>query len=187
MADFVQSSYFNSPELGYEGQIVQLFADQPAIFSHWAEGDVYPGRAVIKGTDTVQTANQWFTQHIPYGVLHPSADTDVLVGIPILEYSLPNDSSGNVYYPTGKRVVSVLKRGSVIGKPYEAVVPHDPVYVVWDATNVTGVPVGGLVASADIGGAEVGAVAIQLPNSYFYSAAAAEGKSIVVIASDPAI
>lgn len=181
----VQTSYFNSPDLGFPGQL--MYAGQPhKVYPYWAEEDLPAGRGVAKGTDTVQTANNFNDHQIPFGAVLPSADTDVLLGISIRTVEQENDANGEPFTPD-EGIVNVLQEGAVLVTVGEAVSPRDPVYVIFDNTNVTGLAAGEFVMSDDISGAEAGAVAIVLPNAYFHNAAAAGGRAVVVIATDPAV
>lgn len=178
----VQSAYNMAPEIGFPGQLTH--PDNPhARFSYWAEGDVYVGRAVIKGTATAQTANKYNDKHIPFGVKHPTDSGDTLVGIALRQVALPNDDSGLPYY-ADETLVSVLQGpGAVYAIANEATSALDPVYAVYSVGD-SGLAIGDLIKDAVAG--TTGA-AIQLAGAYWHTAVAAGDIGIVVMTKNPVI
>lgn len=172
----VQTSYYSSQEVGYEGQVIEA----QEVGSFWAESAIYPGRAVIQGTSTVATANTYIDKNIPFGVLHPSGSGNTVVGIPILTNNLRNDSNGEPYY-YDEDIVAVLKRGSMYVVAGEAVTPGLPVYTVYSVGD-SGLALGDLTKDAVAG--TTGA-AILVPNAYWDSVAAAGAIAKIKIGSDP--
>lgn len=178
----IQSAFYESPDIGYKGQLLKV----DNISSFWAEVDVYPGRAVIKGTDTVVTANQYNDRNIPFGVKLPGSGSDVVVGIAALQANLPNDSSGDAHYPAQGTtnegpLVSVLKKGEMYAIAGEATASRDPVYTVYTVGD-SGLAIGDLCKDATPG--TTGA-AVLVPNAYWKGVTAAGKIGIVVMGADP--
>jgi hypothetical protein len=182
MPTAVQTTYNQSPDIGYKGQVIRI----DVVESFWSEDGVYPGRAVIKGTDTVVTANQYNDRNIPFGAKLPASGSDVLLGIAILQANLPNDANGEPFYPDQASdnrgpLVSVLKKGEIYAVAGEVTASRDPVYAVYTIGD-TGLEIGDLVKDATPG--TTGA-AVLIPNAYWKGVTAAGKIGIVVLGSDP--
>lgn len=178
--DAVQTTYNTAPDIGYPGQLVDIFNEAPVIETYWSEGGVYPGRGCIKGTATVITANKFNDRKIPYGVKTPASTGDTLVGIPVLVDKLSNDSNGLPWY-ADEMLVSVLKRGSMYAIAGEAVAADDPVYVVVTVGD-SGLALGDLTKDDTPG---TTGEAIALSNARWAAAAAVGKVGIVKISQDP--
>lgn len=178
----VQTVYNESPNIGLPGQLIRA----ETITSFWAEDDVYPGKGVAKGTDTVVTANQYNDRNIPFGAIMPVDGSSVMLGIPILQVNLPNDSSGNAHYPAQGTtnegpLVSVLKKGEIYAIAGEAAASRGAVYSVYTVGD-SGLAIGDLCVDATPG--TTGA-AVLIPNAYWKGVTAAGAVGIVVLGADP--
>lgn len=151
----VQDAYFDASGAGYPGQIADFgtSADYSVVGAP-AEGNLYIGRAYVKGTDI---APGTINRSLGYTVKAPTAlsiAADVL-GIVIRTESAHNDANGLPYYgdmemASVSQPAAASQGFSYFANAHGAIDVDDPVYMSVDAA-VSLIPVGEFTNAAGLG------------------------------------
>ncbi len=151
----VQDAYFDASGAGYPGQIADFGTSSDySVVGAPAEGNLYVGRAYIKGTDIEPGTINRSLGYTVKAVTALSVAADVL-GIVIRTESAHNDANGLPYYGD-LEMASISQPGagpqgfSYFANAHGIIAVDDPVYVSIDAA-LSSIPLGEFSNAAGAG------------------------------------